>query len=779
MPFNTMYKVFQFTFCLILFFSFFSCINECRLKMSHRRERRDSRHSEIEELEYRHYKQLRDGKIKISGSGKYLVCPFCRDHSRRDYDLLDLERHASRIAKESKSASFSDKARHLGLIKYLHWYGHRKGELSQSTKRSPERSDNYEDDKRKSPETDRDSKLQQRDTERTIQDVKKLIEGDDSSIHTTVIVTEPWETLPGPHQIATRKGDIAVKADDFETEPGEIIRESADVGVIAKETLVKSCGRDLKQEFQSRRGSAVRPSAHKGDDEPIVWPWMAVLANLPVEKKNGKYAGDSCRKLKDEWVNQGYNPVKVHPLWDFRGHSGFAIVEFKKDWEGFNNAMAFEKTFETSRYGKRDWYARRDKGDKLYAWLAREEEYRGMGLIGKHLRRHGDLKSVSEIQKEDRRKETSLMCNLTIELETKSKECEEIKKNISKTEVFMRNIVEQKEEMTQKYNEEMEKMQAVASEFSQRIYEDHERSRAELEARREELKSREKELKQRQALNKSENRELEEHKKMNEMAILKQKKADENMLKLAEEQKRQKELFHNKIIELEANLDQKQALELQVERLRGAVEVMKHMADEGDMEEKKKLESIEEELQEKEEELDGVGSLNQALIIKERNTNDELQEARKQLIEVLKDSRANICVKRMGELDGKPFVKAAKIKYAGEDEITKAMELCSLWEDHLRDPSWHPYKVVMEGGAHKEVLDENDEKLNELKTEFGEEVYKSVTKALDEMNEYNPSGRYPVPELWNNSENRKVKLKEGIQHLLKQWKLHRGKRRRN
>ncbi|KAL0369813.1 UNVERIFIED_CONTAM: Factor of DNA methylation 4 [Sesamum angustifolium] len=133
----------------------------------------------------------------------------------------------------------------------------------------------------------------------------------------------------------------------------------------------------------------------------------------------------------------------------------------------------------------------------------------------------------------------------------------------------------------------------------------------------------------------------------------------------------------------------------------------------------------------------------------------------------------------MGELDGKPFVKAANMKYGGEDVTVKAMQLCSLWEDYLRDPSWHPYKVVMDGGTPKEILDENDEKLKELKTELGDEVYETVTTALHEMNEYNPSGRYPVPELWNSNEKRKVSLKKGIEHLLKQWKIHKAKRRRN
>lgn len=61
---------------------------------------------------------------------------------------------------------------------------------------------------------------------------------------------------------------------------------------------------------------------------------------------------------------------------------------------------------------------------------------------------------------------------------------------------------------------------------------------------------------------------------------------------------------------------------------------MKHMADEGDMEDKKKLEAIEEELRDKEEELEGLESLNSSLIVKGCKANDEIQEARKQLITV-------------------------------------------------------------------------------------------------------------------------------------------------
>lgn len=94
----------------------------------------------------------------------------------------------------------------------------------------------------------------------------------------------------------------------------------------------------------------------------------------------------------------------------------------------------------------------------------------------------------------------------------------------------------------------------------------------------------------------------------------------------------EKELLHKRIIQLEAKLDEKQGLELEIERMRGAVEVTKHMID--DEEDKKKLESIEDDLKDIYEELEDVESLNIRLIINERMSNDEVQEARKQLFTV-------------------------------------------------------------------------------------------------------------------------------------------------
>lgn len=68
-------------------------------------------------------------------------------------------------------------------------------------------------------------------------------------------------------------------------------------------------------------------------------------------------------------------------------------------------------------------------------------------------------------------------------------------------------------------------------------------------------------------------------------------------------------------------------------------------------------------------------------------------------------------------------------------------------------------------------MDDEDEKLKNLKNELGDEVYAAVTTALKEVNEYNPSGRYIVPELWNFKEGKKATLKEGVLHILKKWRL--------
>ncbi|KAF6137791.1 hypothetical protein GIB67_040499, partial [Kingdonia uniflora] len=523
-------------------------------------------------------------------------------------------------------------------------------------------------------------------------------------------------------------------------------------------------------------------------DELFVWPWFGVIANIPTEKKNGRFVGESGTKLREYLAMKGFNPTKVHPLWSRGGHSGYAIVSFEKDWPGFKNAMAMEQFFEADHHGRRDWWLSlryRHHGSSLYGWVAREDDYTCRDIIGNYLSKIGDLKTCADIVEEEKRKTSQLVTNLTNKIGEKDKNLNEIRSKYDETNNSLKIFMEQKDRLHQLYNEEKKKMHQKAQDNFRRMIQGHEKLRSVVEVERKELEARGKELEKRQAQNENDRQKLVDEMKQTamrndelQMASMEQERADESVLKLVEDQKIEKEELHKKIVQLEKKLDAKQALELEIERLKGSLSVMKLMGGDEDAETNKNIEAMAKELKEKENEFKNLETLNQALIIKERRSNDELQEARKELINALKQtSRLSIVgVKRMGELDSKPFLNACKCLFTGEEYQTKAVELCTKWEEELRDPDWHPYKMIQVGEGHEEIINEDDEKLKTLKEELGEAVAEAVKKALLEMNEYNPSGRYIVPELWNFKENRKAFLDEGVALILRKWKSVKRKR---
>ncbi|KAK4851187.1 hypothetical protein QYF36_013067 [Acer negundo] len=513
-------------------------------------------------------------------------------------------------------------------------------------------------------------------------------------------------------------------------------------------------------------------------DEMFVCPWMGVVANIKTLEKDGTYNWVSGSKLRDELRSKGFNALKVHHLGNFKGFSGFSIVEFGSDWDGFKNAIMFEKSFEVDNRGKKDYYAAKNLEDNRYGWVARKDDYESHSVVGDHLRKKGDLKTVSGKEAEDQRKTLKLVTKLTHTLETNNERLKEIETKYIETSTSVDVVVRQKDEMAKSFNEVIRKMQQAARDYMEKIFSEHERDGSQLYVHEQQLKQREKQLQHQLAQNEAE-KELHHAWRMLESATLEQKKADENVMRLAEDQKIEKEKLDKEIIELQKQLDAKQAKQLEIERMRGALQVMKYMGDDEDMKVGKNIDALQEELKEKEEEYQETEQLNQTLIITERKINDELQGARKELINFLRprSTRAFIGVKMMGSLDHKPFCNVMKRKFPGEEAEVKALELCSLWEGYLMDPGWHPFQIIKDDeGKQKEIINVDDEKLKNLKKECGEEVYNAVIVSLNEMNEYNPSGRYTVPELWNYKENRKAALKEGVAYILKLWKGNKRKK---
>ncbi|KAL6526813.1 hypothetical protein OROGR_015903 [Orobanche gracilis] len=519
-------------------------------------------------------------------------------------------------------------------------------------------------------------------------------------------------------------------------------------------------------------------------DAMMVWPWVGIIFNIATEFKDGRYIGESGSKLRNQLAERGFNPSRVRPLWNLHGHSGTAIVEFRKDWSGFTNAMFFEKAYEANHHGKKNWLAENGKKSDLYAWAARADDYNSDNVVGENLRKIGDLRTISDIMEEEDRNTNKLVGNLTNAIEAKKMHLLEMESKFKETERSLCQLIVEKDSIHQAYSEEMKKIESGVRDHFKKIFRDHEKLKLQLETQKRDLELRVQELVKRETHNEIERKKLAEELQQNavrncslQAAAKEQEKADENVMKLAEEQK-EKEKLHKRIILLEKQLDAKQAVQLEIEQLRGKLNVVKHMGDEDDLKVLNEVEMLLELMREKEGELHELDSLNQALIVKEHKINIELQDARKEMVNGLQEIPINshVGVKGMGKLDCKPFHAAMKRKYNEAEAGERASELCSLWEEYLRDPEWHPIKVVYINGYYQAVINDDDEKLKDLKENYGDEVYNAVTGALCEINEYNPSGRYTISELWNYNDGRRANLKEGVEVLLKQWRFYKRKR---
>ncbi|GMN49905.1 hypothetical protein TIFTF001_019061 [Ficus carica] len=551
--------------------------------------------------------------------------------------------------------------------------------------------------------------------------------------------------------------------------------------------LAKYLEVDLASEAaQAQLPVVPRPvSQHPEQDNLYVWPWTGIIVNIATGGTGGSSFPDS-RHWLDKFAK--YKPKRVETFWNGKDLTSEAIIEFEGDWNGFMYATQFEKTLESDGRSKKSWKDALEtrRGSSIYGWCARADDYNSQGPIGEYLRQKGKLTTISDIDREAAQNKNIVVANLANKIDMTNENLDELQYKYNEKTMSLSRMLEEKDRLHLAFVEESRKMQRIARENVQKVLEEQEKLSYDLEKKKKKIDFWSKELNKREAQTERERAQLDDEKQKNyvinsslELASLEQKKAGENVCRLVEEQKREKEEALNKILQLEKQLDAKQKLEMEIVELRGKLQVMKHLGNEDDEAVQTKMKEMNDELEEKIENLEDLESLNQTLLAKERETNDELQEARKALIEGLPEllnEKTNIQIKRMGDLDQKPFVNACKQRYPPGEAELQGSTLCSSWLEKLKDPSWHPLKVVNIDGNHQEIIDEDDEQLKNLKEEWGDEVYTAVVTAFKEINEYNPSGRYIIPELWNFKEGRKATLKEVIAFILMSVKKLKRKR---
>ncbi|KAJ0538454.1 hypothetical protein HanHA300_Chr08g0275131 [Helianthus annuus] len=339
-------------------------------------------------------------------------------------------------------------------------------------------------------------------------------------------------------------------------------------------------------------------------------------------------------------------------------------------------------------------------------------------------------KMVSEV-----RKARALAVNLAREVDMKNQKIWEMERYIEDISSRLNSMIAEKDRMNHAFSEEMRKMQVIGMQNA--------KLKSELECQ------------------------------ISNMHLLVQE--SENLKEEVASQRKELEQRANELQKRESQLDnERTSFYLEKEK------IAQNPFD-SDYSMTVHINGLRDRLTEKEEELHDMDNLNQTLILREHMSNNELQAARKELINVLPhilESNSVIGLKRMGEVVQKPFQDVCMQRFSAQDWELRSVELSSLWQDKVNNPNWHPFKQAVKDGRMQEIIDEDDSDLRELKSQWGEEACKAVVNALLELNEYNPSGRYVISELWNFKEGRKANLKEVIECLIQQLKASRSLKRR-
>ncbi|CAL4917807.1 unnamed protein product [Urochloa decumbens] len=387
--------------------------------------------------------------------------------------------------------------------------------------------------------------------------------------------------------------------------------------------------------------------------------------------------------------NEQDQPLEVAILGNPKDRMTCAIVEFAKDWSGFDSSIAFETHFIQEKYSKADWNKENCRRGYPYGWLARFDDYHSPGPIGEHLRKNGGLRSVGDWEREGQEEIESCITNYVCQIEEKN---EHIRK------------------LEQKNNQkamELRRMEQVFCKKISKMIEDNHKLDEELKIWQRKIDNRRKELEDlasnsitvdKAKLDEDFEKLANENESLNS-AIQKQMEANKELFCLLEKQESQEDtnVALRVLTYLEQQLDSKHEIELEIEQLEGESEVRKHMGAEEDTKLQQELAEMRKKLDDIDEDVDYTKNDNQTFYREER-ASEELEDAKKEMIRALEQrsgksrvrSNMHFGVKRMGELNQKAFHAAAcKERIAKDDFDVEFALICSKWEHEIRQPGWY------------------------------------------------------------------------------------------
>lgn len=196
----------------------------------------------------------------------------------------------------------------------------------------------------------------------------------------------------------------------------------------------------------------VAPVSEKSEQNDLYcWPWTGIVTNIIDEPGNGKELGS-----REYWLKKfsKYKPLEVEIFCDDQNQTVQAVVRFDNDWAGFNNAMLFEKSFETNHHSKKEWTAQKEvPGSNIYGWFARADDYNSEGLVGEYLRKKGELKTISNLIQEAALDRNKIVANLATEIDLKNQNLDELQYKYNEKTMSLSRMLEEKDMLHQAFYE--------------------------------------------------------------------------------------------------------------------------------------------------------------------------------------------------------------------------------------------------------------------------------------------------------------------------------------